>query len=125
MPPAPDGELMAVLLALAGPRTDDPVCVQAPGHPLADRVRRGLLAMSRTEVEVTTGAQVCVVGGSEDLAEAIRRTAPGGKLVSLAEDRRTVEHDVANHDLVLLHVETLATGGLAFVARLADLPHRS
>lgn len=118
MAAAPDGETMAVLLALAGPRTDDPVCVVAPDHPLAVRLRAGLLAMSRTDVEAETDAQVCVAGGSEDLAEAVRRTALGGKIVSLAADRRTVAHDVASYDLVLLHVEPLPTGGLVFAARL-------
>ncbi len=124
MAPAPDAELLAVLLALAGPRTGDPVCVEAPGHPLAGRLLQGLLAMSATQEQARGDARVSLSGGSGDLAEAVRRTGPGGKIVSLADDATTVSRDAASYALTLLHVEPLAAGGLAWVGRLTGSPPR-
>lgn len=120
MAPAPDGELMAVLLALAGPRPGDPVCVQAPGHRMADRWRRGLLAMSSTESEAATGARVCVAGGAKDLPEAVRRTIPGGKIICLSKTRRRVAQDLAPYPLVLLHVEAIGACDVVWAARLTE-----
>ncbi|MCW2608134.1 MAG: hypothetical protein JWO60_2827 [Frankiales bacterium] len=97
-----DGELGAVLCALAGPRRGDAVAaVGAP--PVAVRA---LLAATGSTTQATSGARLVLTGDGDDAArEALRLLAPGGRLVGVADSRAAACARVARLGLQLRHVE--------------------
>ncbi len=102
-----DGELGAVLCALAGPRRGDAVgAVGAPSVAV-----RALLAASGTSAQVAAGARIVVTGPGDGDAEAgAALLAPGGRLVGLADDAAQAAGRAGALGLVLRHVEPCGTG---------------
>lgn len=97
-----DGELGAVLCALAGPRRGDAVAgVDAPPVAL-----RALLAAAGSTSPAAHTARLVVTGGEEAQARAgALLLAPGGRLVSTAPDAAVAAARAASCGLVLRHVE--------------------
>lgn len=112
-----DGELGAVLCALAGPRRGDAVAaVGAP--PVAVRA---LLAATGSTAQVEAGARVVLTGGSEqDTAAAAARLAPGGRLVGIADDHEQAAGRASALGLTLRHVEPC--GGSVAWSAVSALP---
>ena len=106
--------LAAVLTALAGVRSGDPVA----GIGTGPRTDAALLAMSGTAALVATGAQVAVAGAAHDVPTAVAALRPGGRLVALAADPGAARRVAAARGLELRHVEPVG----AVVAWSAVLP---
>ncbi|HWG94152.1 MAG TPA: hypothetical protein VNU66_08015 [Mycobacteriales bacterium] len=90
-----------MLSALAGVRRGDAVAVVGAG----ERTTAALLAMSGAVAPVDRGARVSVAGTAPDVAGAVARLAPGGRLVAVAADAGAARRVAAAHGLELRHVE--------------------
>ena len=105
---ATDGELAAVLSALAGVRKGDAVAVIGCG-----RITEASLAAGCGEplldaaAAADASAKVVVVGKAFDVPAALRLLAPGGRLVAIAADQGAAERVAAGAGLALRHVERL------------------
>lgn len=113
-----DGEVGAVLCALAGPRRGDRVAaVGAPALAV-----RALLAASGSDGTWEDGAGIAVTGSDPaDAREAARRLAPGGRLVGLATDPWHAAVLVTDLGLSLRHVSPVA-GRVAWSAVAPEPP---
>lgn len=98
--------LVAVLCALAGVRRGDAVTVVGGGV----RLEAALLAASGTPALVEQDAQVVVAATAPDVPTALRRLAPGGRLVALAADAAAAHRVAAAGGLQVRYVEPLASG---------------
>lgn len=98
-----DAVVAAVVAALAGVRRGDRVAAAGAGP----RTVAALLAMAGSEGLVETGARVVVAGAAHDVPLAVRRLAPGGRLVALAADAAAARRTADAHGLTLRHVEPL------------------
>jgi hypothetical protein len=109
--PASEGEVAAVLAALAGVRRGDAVAAVGAG-----RLTRACLAAGCGEPlldEVSAAdatARVVVVERAYDVAGALRLLAPGGRLVGVAADRGAAARAAGQAGLELRHVEPLGAG---------------
>ena len=113
-----DGELGAVLCALAGPRHGDRVAAVG-AHPVA---LRALLAAAGTADTSSVDARVALTGSSaHEASEAADRLAPGGRLVGVAADLAAALRLVRSLGLVLRHVEQVGDG-VAWAAVAAGRP---
>ena len=115
---AGEGELAAVLSALAGVRRGDAVAAIGCG-----RITEASLAAGcgRPLVDAITAAdgtaKVVVVGTAHDIAGALRLLAPGGRLVAVAGDSGAAARVAVSAGLELRHVERLS-GQVAWSAIL-------
>jgi hypothetical protein len=105
---ATDGELAAVLSALAGVRRGDAVaaigCGRITEASLAAGCGEPLLDVAAA---ADSSAKVVVVGRAFDVPGALRLLAPGGRLVAIAADRGAAERVATGAGLSLRHVERL------------------
>lgn len=99
----PDPLTAAVLSALAGARHGFRVAVVGTG-PLTTAA---LLAGSGSPEPVDDAADVVVAGAPYDVPAAVRRLAPGGRLVALAADAAAARRVATAAGLDLRHVEPL------------------
>jgi hypothetical protein len=96
-----DPLLVATLAALAGVRRGDRVVVVGGGP----RLTAALLAMAGAAECAEDAARVAAAGRPGDVGPAVRRMAPGGRLVAVAADDRAARRCAAQHGLALRHVE--------------------
>jgi hypothetical protein len=105
---ASEGELAAVLSALAGVRRGDPVAAIGCGRITEASLAAGC-GQPLVDVAIAgdASAKVVVVGKAFDVPGAIRLLAPGGRLVALAANKSAAERVAAGAGLSLRHVERL------------------
>lgn len=118
---AGEGELAAVLSALAGMRKGDAVAAIGCGRITEASLAAGCGRELIDEKTAPDGAaKVVVVGTAHDVPGALRLLAPGGRLVAVAADRPAAARVAAGAGLELRHVEPL-DGRVAWSAvRTAD-----
>jgi hypothetical protein len=105
---ASEGELAAVLSALAGVRRGDAVAAVGCGRITEASLSAGCgLPLVDTAVAADGSAKVVVVGKAFDVPGAIRLLAPGGRLVAIAADKGAAERVATGAGLSLRHVERL------------------
>jgi hypothetical protein len=118
---AGEGELAAVLSALAGMRKGDAVAAIGCGRITEASLAAGCgLELVDPSTAPDGAARVVVVGRAYDVPGALRLLAPGGRLVAIAADRGSAERVAAGAGLELRHIEPLP-GQVAWSAvRTAD-----
>ena len=105
---ASEGELAAVLSALAGVRKGDAVAAIGCGRITEASLAAGCgLPLLDASGVADGSAKVVVVAKAFDVPGAIRLLAPGGRLVAIAADRGAAERVAAAAGLSLRHVERL------------------
>jgi hypothetical protein len=105
---ATEGELAAVLSALAGVRKGDPVAAIGCGRITEASLAAGCgLPLVDASAAADASAKVVVVGKAFDVPGALRLLAPGGRLVAIAADKGAAERVATGAGLSLRHVERL------------------
>ena len=105
---AREGELAAVLAALAGVRRGDPVAAIGCGRITEASLAAGCgVPLVDVAAAADACAKVVVVAKAYDVPGAIRLLAPGGRLVAIAADPAAAERVATNAGLSLRHVERL------------------
>jgi len=105
---ASEGEVAAVLSAMAGVRKGDAVAAVGAG-----RITKGCLTAGCGQALLDDGiapegsARVVVVEHAPDVQGALRLLAPGGRLVAVAANRGMAQRVAASLGLELRHVEPL------------------
>ena len=102
--PEPSPVETAVVTALAGVRVGQAVAVLGP----ATLLRAALAAGTGCALADTGPVDVVVALNAPDLAGAVSRLRPGGRLVALAADLGAVERTAARHGLDLRHTVPVA-----------------
>lgn len=108
--------LVATVAALAGVRSGDRVAAVGIGR----RTARALLAMAQTAVLVEADADVAVAASAADVADAVDRLAPGGRLVAVAADEDQARRAAAARGLQLGHTERVGSLVAWTAVRRAD-----
>lgn len=108
---ASEGEVAAVLSALAGVRKGDAVAAVGAG-----RITKACLSAGAGQSLLDDGiapdasARVVVVEKAHDVQTALRLLAPGGRLVAVAANQGMAQRVAASLGLELRHVEALGSG---------------